>query len=317
MWPAVTVRALLRINRQDGVVRIDARREPTIEELGRDPGPGERWCFGEFELELDTGELRRNGERVPLQPQPARVLQLLAGRAGTVVRRSALQEALWGDGGDVDPEQGLNYCILQIRRALEDDAESPRFVETVPRRGYRFLQDVRRQAAALPRVAPPRAWRRRRLLGAAGTLALVGAAAWFMAARQGTGPPARPHLTVLPLEGSAATEAAAAALTDELLAQIVSRYGDRLAVVAAPRAAAGEGEVPPDASYYRMGGTVAPAAGRLRSVVWLERLADRQQLWIATYELSDEPADRARCARRMAEELAGRLGLTASPGVGR
>jgi DNA-binding winged helix-turn-helix (wHTH) protein len=286
-------------------------REPIAEELRRAPGLGEHLSFGEFELEVDTGELRRNGERVALQPQPAQVLQLLAERAGTLVTRSRLQEELWGAAAAVDAEQGLNYCILQIRRALDDDAESPRFVETIPRRGYRFLHAVQRHREAVPQVSAHRAPRRRLLPSVALVLALalVVAAAWFVASGREASPP---RLTILPLRGSGASEAAAVALTEELLSQLVARYGDQLEVVAGSRSAPSEGEIPSRASHYLLGGTVLPAEDGLRSVVWLERLPDHLQLLSATYELSAGPEDRARCARRVVDDLAARLGLAAS-----
>jgi len=284
-------------------------REPITEELRRAPGRGERLSFGEFELEVDTGELRRNGERVALQPQPAQVLQLLAERAGTLVTRSRLQEELWGAAAAVDAEQGLNYCILQIRRALDDAAESPRFIETIPRRGYRFLHVVHRHGESAPRVSVPRAPRRRLLLGVALAMALMVAAAWFMAS--GRGAPS-PRLTILPLRGNGASEGVAVALTEELLSQLVARYGDQLEVVAGTRSATSEGEIAARASHYLVGGTVLPAEDGLRSVVWLERLPDRLQLWSATYELSGAPEGPARCARRVVDDLARRLGLVAS-----
>jgi len=284
-------------------------REPITEELRRAPGLGERLSFGEFELEVETGELRRNGERVALQPQPAQVLQLLAERAGTLVTRSRLQEELWGTAAAVDAEQGLNYCILQIRRALDDDAESPRFVETIPRRGYRFLHAVERHRESAPQVSASRAPRRRLLLSLALAVALVAAATWFIASGREASPP---RLTILPLRGNGVSEAAAVALTEELLSQLVARYGDQLEVVAGARSATGEGEIASHASHYLLGGTVLPAEDGLRSVVWLERLPDRLQLWSATYELSEGPEGRARCARRVVGDLAGRLGLVAS-----
>ena len=98
--------------------------------------------FGEFELALKSAELRRNGSVIRLQPQPFKVLAFLASHAGQTVTRRELQEAVWEEGTFVDFEHGLNFCIKQIRSALGDDAQSPRLVETLPRRGYRFIADV-------------------------------------------------------------------------------------------------------------------------------------------------------------------------------
>jgi len=104
--------------------------------------PPEVLRFGGFELRLDSLELRRQGDPVPLQQQPARVLALLAGRAGATIPRQEIRDAIWGEETFVDSEQGINYCVRQIRIALDDDAESPRFVETVPKVGYRFVAPV-------------------------------------------------------------------------------------------------------------------------------------------------------------------------------
>ena len=98
--------------------------------------------FGIFELDYRTGELRRGGVGVKLPPQPFKVLWLLASRPGEVVSREEIREALWGADTFVDFDSGLNFCINQIRRALHDSAESPRFIHTLPKRGYRFLATV-------------------------------------------------------------------------------------------------------------------------------------------------------------------------------
>ena len=98
--------------------------------------------FGEFELDCRTAELRRNGTELKLQPQPAKVLLILASRAGEVVTRDELTEQVWGSDTFVDFEHGLNFAIRQIRTALDDDATNPSFVETVHRRGYRFIATV-------------------------------------------------------------------------------------------------------------------------------------------------------------------------------
>jgi DNA-binding winged helix-turn-helix (wHTH) protein len=98
--------------------------------------------FGCFELDQDSAELLRNGERVALPPQPFKVLALLASSAGAVVTRNEIRRRVWGSGTHVEFDQGLNFCIRQIREALGDNANAPRFVETLPRRGYRFLAPV-------------------------------------------------------------------------------------------------------------------------------------------------------------------------------
>jgi DNA-binding winged helix-turn-helix (wHTH) protein/TolB-like protein len=98
--------------------------------------------FGLFEFDAATGALTREGVPVRLQPQPARVLAILVAHAGEVVTRDALRQEVWNDGTFVDFERGLNFGIAQIRSALGDSADAPRFVETLPRRGYRFIAPV-------------------------------------------------------------------------------------------------------------------------------------------------------------------------------
>jgi len=98
--------------------------------------------FGLFELNPASGELRKSGIPVKLQPQPFRLLLLLAERSGTVVTREEIQRCLWTESTFVDFEHGINFSINQIRTALADHADKPRFIETLPRRGYRFIASV-------------------------------------------------------------------------------------------------------------------------------------------------------------------------------
>src|SRR5690242_12017023 len=102
-----------------------------------------RLRFGVFELDLRAGELRKQGMRVRLQEQPFQVLTMLVEHPGEVVTREELQKKLWSADTFVDFDHGLNKAINKIRDALGDSADTPRFVETVARRGYRFLADVR------------------------------------------------------------------------------------------------------------------------------------------------------------------------------
>src|SRR5262245_52381144 len=111
---------------------------------------GEILRFGAFELRTAPGELRLNGDPVKLAPQPLRVLELLARRNGEVLTRNEIREHVWCGDTFVDFEQGLNFCIRQIREALGDSADAPRFVETLPRRGYRFLMPVMEVRARQP-----------------------------------------------------------------------------------------------------------------------------------------------------------------------
>lgn len=95
--------------------------------------------FGVFELDTCAGELRRNGCRVALQPQPLEILRVLIERPGQVVTRQELCRRLWTNGANVDFDRSLNKAIVKLRDALGDEADSPRYIETLPRRGYRFI----------------------------------------------------------------------------------------------------------------------------------------------------------------------------------
>lgn len=101
-----------------------------------------RYRFGVFEADASTGELRKQGIRIKLNSQPFQVLLMLLERPGEVITREEISQALWSDGTFVDYEHGLNSAINRIREALGDSAGSPRFVETLARRGYRFVAPV-------------------------------------------------------------------------------------------------------------------------------------------------------------------------------
>jgi DNA-binding winged helix-turn-helix (wHTH) protein/TolB-like protein len=98
--------------------------------------------FGAFEFDATANQLRKNGRTTPLEPQPARALALLLTRADEVVSKDDLRRAVWGDDTHVDFDRGLAYCLSQVRAALGDSGENPRFVQTLPRRGYRFVAPV-------------------------------------------------------------------------------------------------------------------------------------------------------------------------------
>jgi DNA-binding winged helix-turn-helix (wHTH) protein len=112
-----------------------------------DHEPARRYRFGVFEADAATGELRRKGIRVKLNAQPFQVLLMLIDRPGQLLTREEISGALWPDGTFVDYEHGVNSAVNRIREALGDTAGSPRFVETLARRGYRFVAPVERIGA--------------------------------------------------------------------------------------------------------------------------------------------------------------------------
>src|SRR5947209_17443700 len=123
----------------------------------------QHFSFGAFEVDWEAGEVRKHGIRLKLQEQPFQVLALLLRRPGQVVTREELRTQLWSADTFVDFEHGLNSAINKLREALGDSADNPRFVETLPRRGYRFIAPVtgvdgttRGTATGVSAIARPR-----------------------------------------------------------------------------------------------------------------------------------------------------------------
>ena len=138
----------------------------------------DRVGFGEFEFDLATGELYEDGQKVRLSGQPVEVLRFLIRRAGSLVRREELRSALWPADTFVDFDHGLNSCILRIRQALRDSVGSPRYVETLPKQGYRFIGQLQapiRPVVPVVAVEPDRGTHGRQmwLRIAAGVLAIL------------------------------------------------------------------------------------------------------------------------------------------------
>src|SRR5262245_30538914 len=138
--------------------------------------------FGVFELDRRSGELRKDGVRVRLQGQPLHVLEALLNEPGEPVTREALRQRLWPDDTFVDFDHGLNRAINRLRAALGDEADNPRFIETLERRGYRFIAPVGAPEAKPPETPPsapdtgsrpPRGRRRAAWLGGASAVVLA------------------------------------------------------------------------------------------------------------------------------------------------
>jgi DNA-binding winged helix-turn-helix (wHTH) protein len=158
--------------------------------------------FGVFEADLEAGELRREGRAVKLQDQPYRVLALLLQHPGVIVTREELRASLWPDDTFVDFDYGVNTAIKKVRWALGDSADNPRFIQTVPRKGYRFIAPVTlEQSPVVSTPVPvggfprhPRAW-----LSAAGLTAVLAAVVWLLIPASTPGPAGVPvPLTAYP-----------------------------------------------------------------------------------------------------------------------
>ena len=147
--------------------------------------------FGPYDLESETGELRKSGVRIRLGGQPLEVLTLLVERNGEVVTREELKEALWKQESFTDFDHGVNTTIQRIRRALGESAQSPRFIETMPRKGYRFMAAVE---------TPRETHRGRQWVPPTAALVLAAILAVIVGFKVGTEPPARLKFALAPGE---------------------------------------------------------------------------------------------------------------------
>lgn len=298
--------------------------------------------FGDFELDLRTGELRRNGTSLWLQPQPAKVLVLLARRAGAVVGRQELAKELWGDETFVDFEQGLNFAIRQIRHALGDDADHPRFVETLPRRGYRFIAPVEpvpepqqpiaeanvaagESAQALPAgfLHSRKPWR---VAAAASVLLLVSLlVAYFRSPRGSTKAAAGPiqSVAVLPLANLSADpqqEYFSDGLTDELITEL-AKTGS-LRVISRTSVTGYKGthkRVPQIGQELQVDaiveGSVERVGDRVRIRAQLIRTDTDEHLWAGSYDR--DVSDLLRLEEDVASDIARQIGHAVNPQAAR
>jgi DNA-binding winged helix-turn-helix (wHTH) protein/TolB-like protein len=190
-----------------------------------------RFRFENFEFDPRTLELKRDGVLVRLQPQPARVLAILLERAGDTVTRDELRQPLWGNDTHVEFDQGLNYCIAQIRTALGDSAEVSRFVRTIPKRGYRFVATVVPEPALEPPTRPRARWKSAtpRWAVVAGLL-ITGA--FFAAVLSSRRPPINIAVARFDNEtGLAEMDRFSDALTDMVVAQLTAEAGNRFGII--------------------------------------------------------------------------------------
>lgn len=182
--------------------------------------------FGTFELYEQSGEIRTNGVTTRLSEQPLQILLLLLERPGEVVTREQLRERLWPAGTFVDFDTGLNSAVRKLREALGDSAENPRYIETLPRRGYRLVAAVEEQRLD---VAPAPVWRRPAFIGVTVLAVLI-----MTAAAPRLISPAAPviaSVAVLPftnLSGDRADDYLADGLTDELIIELAQLRGLRV-----------------------------------------------------------------------------------------
>ena len=260
--------------------------------------------FAHFELDLSSGELIREGHRFRLQGQPFRLLCLLLERAGQVVTREELQRQLWPDETFVDFDQGLNKAIAKLREALEDSKPSSRLIETIPRRGYRFTEEVKwigphnglpaaedvyRQPEHRP--FPARSW----LAGGLVIALLVATVAWInrqtLFAWLGIRP-AIQSIAVLPLanlSNDPSQEYFADGITEQLITDL--SYAKQLRVLSRSSTIGFKGSplsAPQIAEQLHVDalieGTVLRADDTVRVTLRLTATRPERQLWAASYE---------------------------------
>jgi DNA-binding winged helix-turn-helix (wHTH) protein/TolB-like protein len=272
----------------------------------------ERVRFGLFDFDPGSGELRREGIPIRLQAQPAQVLALLLARAGEVVTREALREAVWGSGTFVDFERGLNFCIAQIRSALGDSADSPRFIRTVPKRGYQFIAPV----GSTARAAAPAPRRRfsRWAIPAAAALIVCGAVL-VLATR-----PAAPRtIAVCRFDnqtGDPALDRFADAIADNVVAELTSaetsRFGiiGNAAILRRPRSERDLAAIAASLhSAFVVIGQIQSDGGGVRILAHLIRLPQQTHVRVARFDglAAASLPSAADLARRIAGDFSGRL----------
>jgi TolB-like protein/DNA-binding winged helix-turn-helix (wHTH) protein/Flp pilus assembly protein TadD len=294
-----------------------------------------RLRFGVFEVDLRAGELAKRGVRIRLQEQPFRVLAMLLGKPGELVTREELREKIWGQTV-VDFDHGLNKAINKIREALGDSAENPRFVETVARRGYRFLADVTPIDTAAERqrgpeteslvppteshrveladagVPPKRPYRSRAWAGFGLVLALAASLSWMLYSQSQSSPKIR-SLAVLPLE-SLSGDASQDYFTDGMTDQLITDLGQisALRVISRTSAMAYKRVHKPLAEIARelnveavVEGTVLRSGERVRITAQLIQVPNEKHLWAHSYEgdVQDTLALQNSVARAIAEQI--------------
>jgi TolB-like protein/DNA-binding winged helix-turn-helix (wHTH) protein/cytochrome c-type biogenesis protein CcmH/NrfG len=260
--------------------------------------------FGTFEIDSRTGELRKNGMRIRCQEQPIQVLVALLERPGELLTREELRERVWPEDTFVDFDHALNTAVKKIRAALNDEADSPRYLETVPRRGYRFIAPVQTEmAAGRAMEEPPRELadvrqtgrpliNRRVVLLAAAMIGIVGGGYYWSnrhARASSNSLPSRTMVAVLPFENltnDPAQEYFSDGMTEETISQLGRLNSQNLGVIARTSAMkykhSGKGarEIGRELnSDYLLEGSIRREGSRVRVVAQLIRVADQLPRW--------------------------------------
>lgn len=277
--------------------------------------------FGVYEVDRESGELRKSGRRVPLQDQPFRILTRLLDQPGRLVTRDELRTELWPAETFVDFDQGLNAAVRRLRDALGDTAESPRYIETLPRRGYRFIAPVNAPDSAP--VPHRRAMLYIALLASAGLalLAMVFALLVLWWPGSGRAPISGRSMAVLPMAdytGNADQAYLADSITDGLITDLaaigVPRVISRQSVMRYRRSTESAAQIANDLGVDLLveGSLSRATTGFVVSVQVIDARTDRHQ-WAGRYQRLT--TGEATITDDIASAIAGHLGLVAPPAL--
>jgi DNA-binding winged helix-turn-helix (wHTH) protein/TolB-like protein len=252
--------------------------------------------FGVFEFDDEAAVLTRGDRPVALEPQPARALALLLAHAGDVVTREQLRTHLWGTDTHVDFDRGLAYCIGQLRTALGDTADSPRFIQTLPRRGFRVIAPVEvvdsigdtvPSSVVMPPAAPARGIGKRGVILVALVVMTTGAAGASWVARHR--PASRPIIAVAVFDnetGDAARSRAVAGVSDVIVDRLTALGPERLGVTGnasalrAPRVSRDLEEIGRQThATFLVLGQLQTKDGQLSLLLQLIRMDDLTHVW--------------------------------------
>jgi len=292
--------------------------------LASNPAKSGFYRFGSFEFDPQSGELRKQGIRVRLEGQPLAILAILIERPSAVVTREELQKKLWPGDTFVDFEQSLNADIRRLRLTLDDSAESPRYVETLARRGYRWIAPLHGAPAAVrgehTSFAPESKARPRWSRWAAGlallatALAMIFALSVWLRSRQGAG---KVMLVVLPFQNltdDAQQEYFADGMTDEMITQLGGLNPERLGVIARTSAMQYKASHKDAAQVarelrvdYLLEGSVRKQGQRIRVAAQLIQASDQTHVWADSYD--SDVTDILKVQSEVARAIASRIQL--------
>jgi DNA-binding winged helix-turn-helix (wHTH) protein/TolB-like protein len=294
------------------------------------PIDSRRFRFGLFTLESSKVQLSREGVPLRLQAQPARVLVHLISRAGEVVSREELRQAIWGDETFVNFERGLNVCIAQIRSALGDDSISPRFIRTVPRQGYQFIAPVELLTESVPEPVPQPVhsrnirWRTVALSYVALALVSIAIALGIRWRQAAASSQVKINVAVVRFDnetGDPTLSRLSVGLTDTLVEQLTRASQDRFRVIgnaSVLRLPRDQRDLAVIAStlhaQFIVLGQVQRSGSQTRVLAHLIRMPDQTHVWVVRIDkpLDDTLAFQSSVAQQVASEFSIRLAAAAA-----